>query len=481
MTTDPRNIGPELVEAYQRHGYDPLRPADLLHDEILQRRESGYDVDAVIERANTTDPGDRRAVLALVDGMAHLERHSDWAFEEPDSLAEIRESLPSVPAPSTGSGGGLTGSGGGLTGLGGGLAGAGSRLADQIDAAWLGRIAGCNVGKPVESGLHWTPERIRSYLERADAYPLTNYFPVLDPMPAEFRLRENWPDTTLGNVDGSARDDDIDYPILALHLLERHGTALRPEHVGQAWTTLFPLRQVYTAERAAYINLSNGLLPPQTATFRNPYREWIGAQIRGDVFGYVYPGDPWAAAALSYQDASLSHVGNGVYGEMWAAALVSAAFTAGSAQEAVTVALGVVPPRSRLAAAITHVLDLHADGLTWDDALVQIRLAYGHYSWIHTINNAAVVVAGLLWGEWDYMSALGKTVMSGWDTDSNGATVGSVAGILAGTAGLPAQLIDPLHDRTRSALFGFDHSRISDLAARTYALAAGGLSAGSGT
>jgi ADP-ribosylglycohydrolase len=463
MTTAPRKAAPELVEAYQRHGYDPLQAADLLHDEVLQRRESGYDVDAVIEQANATDPGDRDAVLALVDGMAGLERRADWAFEEPDSLAEIEASLTSRPRPSTGSGRGSRG----------------DRLADQIQAAWLGRIAGCNVGKPVEAGLHWTPERIRSYLERADAYPLADYFPVLDPMPAEFQLRENWPDTTLGNVDGSARDDDIDYPILALHLLERHGTSLRPEHVGQAWTTLFPLRQVYTAERAAYINLTNGLVPLRTATFRNPYREWIGAQIRGDVFGYVHPGDPWAAAALSYQDASLSHVGNGVYGEMWAAALVAAAFPAESAHEAVTVALGVVPARSRLAAAIQHVLDLHADGLTWDDALVQIRAAYGHYSWIHTVNNAAVVVAGLLWGEGDYLSALGKTVMSGWDTDSNGATVGSVAGILAGTAGLPTQLVEPLHDRTRSALFGFDHSRISDLAARTCALATGGLGDGS--
>jgi ADP-ribosylglycohydrolase len=456
VSEEPPKVAPELVEAYQRHSYDPLQPADLLHDEVVQRRESGYDVDAVVEQANATDPDDRAAVLALVDGMADLERRSDWSFEEPDTLPEIRACLPSVPPPSTGSGD--------------------ERLRDQIQAAWLGRIAGCNVGKPVEMGLHWTPERIRAYLELAGAYPLADYFPVLDPMPSEFQLRENWPQTTRGNVDGSARDDDIDYPILALHLLELHGSDLRTEHVGQAWTTLFPLRQVYTAERAAYINLTNGLTPPLTARYRNPYREWIGAQIRGDVFGYVHPGDPWAAAALAYRDASLSHVGNGIYGEMWAAALVAAAFTAGSAHEAVSVALGVVPPRSRLAAAVRHVLDLYGEGLSWQEALDTIRLSYGSYSWIHTINNAAAVVAGLLWGDGDYLSSLGKTVMSGWDTDSNGATVGSVAGILAGSAGLPERLVEPLHDRTRSALFGFDNSRISELAARTAALATGGLS-----
>src|SRR5919107_4515322 len=103
----------ELAEVYQRHGYDPLQPADLLHDEILQRRESGYDVAAVIQRANGTDPTDRAAELALVDGMAGLERRADWAFEEPDGLAEIEASLPSVPSPSAGSGGVSTGSGDG--------------------------------------------------------------------------------------------------------------------------------------------------------------------------------------------------------------------------------------------------------------------------------------------------------------------------------------------------------------------------------
>jgi ADP-ribosylglycohydrolase len=445
---------PRLLSAYAQTTFDALSARDLVHDEVQQRRESGYDVDRVVEQVNATDPDDRAALLALVDQLRQAERVAGWSFEEPDELADIVGSVTEPPAPTAVNR---------------------SRLADQIQAAWLGRIAGCNLGKPVEMGSHWTPEHIRDYLQLAGAYPLRDYFPVLEEMPARFELRDNWPETTRGNVHGSARDDDIDYAILALHLLERHGRSLGPEHVGAAWLSLFPLLQVYTAERAAYLNLAAGLTGPEVARHRNPYREWIGAQIRADVFGYVLPGEPWAAAQLAYQDARLSHTGNGIYGEMWAAALVSAAFTAGSAERALVTALQVVPPRSRLAAALRHVLQLHEDGLGWDDALEQIRTSYGHYSWVHTINNAAVVSAGLLWGDGDFTTALGRTVMSGWDTDSNGATVGSVAGIMAGTAGLPARLIDPLEDRTRSALFGFDHSRISDLARRTHRLATDGL------
>ena len=88
-------------------------------------------------------------------------------------------------------------------------------VADRILGGWLGRIAGCNLGKPIENGDFWTPERIRSYLELADAYPLRDYIPALDPMPEGFQLNPSWPETTRGRVHGSARDDDIDYSILA--------------------------------------------------------------------------------------------------------------------------------------------------------------------------------------------------------------------------------------------------------------------------
>jgi ADP-ribosylglycohydrolase len=435
--------------------FDPFDAPGILRDEITQRRESGYDVDEFVAKADAVDAGDRAAVEALTDSLEQASRLPGWAYEEPGELADILAALPEAEPSSRP---------------------AEREIADKVHAGWLGRIAGCNVGKPVEWGDHWTPEHLRSYLELAGAYPLLDYVPLLDPLPAGYELREdNMLETTRGNVDGSARDDDIDYPILGLHLLERHGGRLRPELVRDAWLELLPYHQVYTAERVTYRNLVRGLPIGEAARRHNPYREWIGAQIRGDIFGWTHPGDPRAAATLAYQDAALSHTENGIYGEMWAAALVSAAFVSTSAREAVQRSVSHVPPRSRLAEAITDVLDQHAAGGTWDDALTRIRAAYGHYSWIHTVNNAALVVAGLLWGEGDVARTIGLTVMGGWDTDSNGATAGSVAGVLAGTSALPAHLIEPLHDTTRSALFGFDHSRISDLAARTTRLALSGL------
>lgn len=47
---------------------------------------------------------------------------------------------------------------------------------------------------------------------------------------------------------------------------------------------------VCAAERAAYRSLVEGRVPPETATYRNPCREWIGAQIRADAWGNADPG-----------------------------------------------------------------------------------------------------------------------------------------------------------------------------------------------
>jgi hypothetical protein len=46
-----------------------------------------------------------------------------------------------------------------------------------------------------------------------------------------------------------------------------------------------------------------------------------------------------------------------------------------------------------------------------------------------------------------------------------------VVGVVLGARRLPEHFVGPLRDRTRSALFGYDNSTISDLARRTVALA----------
>ncbi|MFI9770592.1 ADP-ribosylglycohydrolase family protein [Streptomyces sp. NPDC052415] len=352
------------------------------------------------------------------------------------------------------------------------LVGIEPELADRVLGGWLGRIAGNMLGKPVEHGDLWTRDRIDRYLRRADALPLTDYLP--EPPPGEddaLELRPEWRQCVRGRIHGSCRDDDVDYAILGLDLLETHGFGFSTEQVGDLWLLRLPFLQTFTAERAAYRNLANGLKPPLTATYDNPYQEWIGALIRADIYGWTCPAAPRRAAGLARRDAVLSHTGNGVYGAMWAAALVAAAFGAPTVRHALTEALTVIPASSRLARIVRRVISLHDTRMSWEDTLTTVAEETAGLGWIHTVPNAAVLTAGLLYGDGDFTRTITLTVRGGLDTDSNGATAGSVAGVLTGAEAIPAQWRDPLENTVRSAVFGFDGVRISELAERTLRVA----------
>ncbi|MFG2575025.1 ADP-ribosylglycohydrolase family protein [Streptomyces sp. NPDC048481] len=347
----------------------------------------------------------------------------------------------------------------------------GPELADRVLGGWLGRIAGNMLGKPVEQGEVWTRERIDRFLRRAGALPLTDYFPEPADDEDTRLLRPEWRECVRGRIHGSCRDDDVDYAILGLDLLETHGFGFTTEQVGELWLLRLPYLQTFTAERAAYRNLTAGLKPPLTATYDNPWQEWIGALIRADIHGWTCPGRPRLAAARARRDAVLSHTGNGVYGAMFAAALVSAAFTAPTVRHALDEALAVVPAGSRLARTVRRVASLHAAGLSWEDALATMTRETAGAHWIHVVPNVAVLTAGLLYGGGDFTATIALTVRGGLDTDSNGATAGSVAGVLVGASAIPSRWTEPLQDTVRSAVSGFDGSRIGDLARRTLRLA----------
>jgi ADP-ribosylglycohydrolase len=426
--------------------HDVLDPRDLVPDEAEQLELSGYPVGALAGRARAAAAGGDLEELARVRAeLAALERDPAWAYEEPEDDAALLAGLTASTR----------------------LAVPRDQLADRLMGAWLGRAVGNTLGKPVE-GL--TRAQVETYLRAAGQWPLAGYLPLLEPLPEGVpHLHPSAPSATAGRFTDVPRDDDLDWTILGLHVLERHGRAVSTAQVAAQWLDRVPFTQTYTAERAAYRNLVAGLAPPRTATVDNPYREWIGALIRGDVFGYTSPGDVAEAARLALVDARLSHTANGTYGEIWSAALTAAALCVDTAEEALRRASDVVPPGSRLAEALATVLALHSAGASAAQALDRVDAELGHYPWVHVLPNAALISIGLLWGA-TFTEAVGTTLAGGRDTDSNGATVGSVHGALHGAAGVPAELVGTTHVRVRSAVRDHDRVRIDELAARTLAL-----------
>lgn len=428
--------------------HDVLDPRDLVPDEAEQLSLSGYPVGQLATEAHEAAvAGDLHQLAEVERALGALQRDPGWVFDEPSDDQSLLELLAAVQPTAYDV----------------------SALPERIRGAWLGRAVGNTLGKPVE-GL--SRVELGIYLRAADQSPQTGYLPLLEPLPPGVaQLHPSAGVASAGRFVDVPRDDDIDWTILGLHLLEKYGRDVTTAEIAAEWLDRVPFTQTYTAERAAYRNLIRGLTAPETATNRNPYREWIGALIRGDVFGYVNPGDPAQAARLALVDARLSHTANGLYGELWAAALVAAALATDSAAEALRRALDVVPGRSRLAGALRGVLYLADTGAGPVDALDWVDAELGHYPWVHTINNAALIAVGLLWGE-GFMEAVALTISGGRDTDSNAATVGSVFGALHGAGRVPAELVGSTHVHVRSAVRDFDRITIDELAERTLRLVA---------
>jgi ADP-ribosylglycohydrolase len=428
--------------------HDVLDDRDLIPDEAEQLATSGYQVGGLWEQARAAARADDRPLLAKIeDQLAIVPRDPGWPYAEPgaDELAALLPT-PTPTAPLD-------------------LA----DLADRQYGAWLGRCVGNTMGKPVE-GL--TAIEVETYLRAAGAWPQQGFVPLLDRLPTGVsHLHQSAPIAAQGTFTSVPRDDDLDWTLVGLHLLETYGDAVTTDDVAREWLNLLPFTQTFTAERAAYRNLVRGLRPPKTATWRNPYREWIGALIRADAFGYAHPGDPGRAARLALTDARLSHVANGIYGETWAAGLVAGALVTREPVVALAAGRSCVPDGSRLAEVLDGVAALADEGASYQEARAWLGAHTGQYNWVHTINNAGIIAVALLWGEGDFTTTVARTVAAGLDTDSNAATVGSVFGALHGVAAIPADLRAAGQERLTSAVPGFDGIEIAALAERSLRLA----------
>ncbi len=267
---------------------------------------------------------------------------------------------------------------------------------------------------------------------------------------------------------GPPANDDLDLQIVWLAAVERYGRNVNASILGEYWLSyVIPNWVEYGTGKA---NLKAGLVPPMSGEVDNTYKDSNGCWIRSEVWACLAPGHPEIATRYAYEDAIVDHAGEGMYGEIFTAALQSAAFVESDREKLVEIGLSYIPEDSMMAKAIRKAVECYHNHVDYLEARKLIHnTAPGTFGiqgkklseipekdnegmeigapGFDAPENVAFVVLGLLYGEGDFGKSLIYANNCGEDTDCTCATLGALLGIIYGASGLPEKWTSPLNDK----------------------------------
>lgn len=276
-----------------------------------------------------------------------------------------------------------------------------------------------------------------------------------------------------GEINGYVRkpntyNDDITYEFAFLKALERRRQNLTASDIAEEWVALVPMG--WSAEDVAIKNIKLGIYPPESGYQNNPYREWIGAQMRGAVCGMVAPGNLQKAARYAYMDGTVSHYNNGILGEVFNALLVSLAYVKSDIREIIEEVIECIPKQSEYYEFIITALEYCKKHKDWEKAWKACEPKFMKYNWIHAYPNAMAEVIALWFGEGDFDKTMHISCMQGYDVDCNAAQIATVLGIIHKKDTLKEHWTEGIGDVLQTYMRNYKTISIQDLAKLTVSL-----------
>lgn len=273
-----------------------------------------------------------------------------------------------------------------------------------------------------------------------------------------------------GTVDRYIKDpemynDDLTFELAFLETFIRKGYGLTAADVAEDWAARLPF--AFTAEGIALKNIKNGIYPPESGIFRNPFREMIGAQMRGGICGMVAPGNPHMAAKLAFEDAIVSHHNNGVLGEIFNAIMVSLAFVKKDMKEICRDAINLMPKDSEYYSVVEYAWEACERYGNWRDAWLDCDEKYKKFSWIHAYPNACAEVVALYYCENNYDKLVNLIAMCGLDSDCNAAQVANVLAVAQGRECISEKWTYPIGDYMETYVRGMEIVKFKVLTEKT--------------
>jgi ADP-ribosylglycohydrolase len=287
---------------------------------------------------------------------------------------------------------------------------------DKVYGAWIGQIIGASYGFNFEG-------KARNAIEL---------------------------DHFLNHYDTAIVDDDYYYEMVALYGFERYGIGMTVEQLGDMWKEY--KAGTWGSSEQARLALERAIKAPDSGSPR--YNRWfhtIGPQFSSDVYGMISPGMVNLAGAVARKYSHVNGYAEGSDGAVFVAACISEAFFEKNPVKIVRQAAQLINPGSNYRKAIDFVLAGYEQGKPWRQiaAESEARWRPDYPQLNNSVANGSLVALGILFGEGDYLKSLNIVTQMGdyTDADCNAANVSSVVGAMHGFKAIPAQLVEPLHNR----------------------------------
>ena len=251
-------------------------------------------------------------------------------------------------------------------------------------------------------------------------------------------------------------NDDLDLQIVWLNAVERFGTNIDADILAEYWLTyIYPRWSEYGTGKA---NLIRGFRPPVSGRLENVYKDSCGSFIRSEIWACLAPAHPEIAAVYAWHDSAVDHANEGTYGEIFCAAVQSAAFAESDVKTLIEIGLSYIPEACLVAKAVRLVRSCYESGMsvaeTREKLFDEVPGSFGLQTlpldkWTErdkkckagcdAPNNIGIAVTGLLYGEGDFGKTVCTAVNCGEDTDCSAGFAGATLGIIAGDEGIPKE------------------------------------------
>lgn len=305
---------------------------------------------------------------------------------------------------------------------------------DKVKACWLGKNIGGTLGGPLEG--------VRG------VYDLDYYTH----------------DLSLGVLP----NDDLDLQLVWLNAAEQYGKKVDAEILSEYWLSYIVAD--WSEYGACKSNLRYGIAPPISGWYKNRNKDSCGAFIRSEIWACLAPGHPEIAVKYAYEDAICDHADEGVYGELFCAALQSAAFMEKDMKKLVDIAKAYIPADCDVAKAVDTAIECYESGKTWKEArkvmLQTVPGSFGLYKGYvdcepesdvpdgelgyDAPNNIGLMMIGWLYGEGDFSKSICIAAGCGEDADCSAGTLGATLGIIYGTECIEEKWLQPIGDEIKT-------------------------------